>query len=148
MQFEYRITIHALQQHWKETMKHFAGNLNNLYIQDYHLIKCNMIYHFEKLNSRELYHKQFLLKYDKPTCHDYHKKKFNACDFNWKLIYRIPRIATYETKIWISQYKILNKVLYLNKKLFHFGIIFQSKFSFGESYDETPQHLFYECTYA
>ena len=39
-------------------------------------------------------------------------------------------------------------MLYLNKKLFHFGIISQSKCSFCELYDETPQHLFYECTYA
>ena len=41
MQFQYRQIIHALPQHWKETIKQFAGNLNNLYIQDHHLIKCN-----------------------------------------------------------------------------------------------------------
>ena len=37
---------------------------------------------------------------------------------------------------------------YLNKKLFHFGIISQSNCSPSELYDETSQHLFYECTYA
>ena len=36
----------------------------------------------------------------------------------------------------------------LIKKLFHFGIISQSNSSFCELYDETPQPLFYECTYA
>ena len=36
----------------------------------------------------------------------------------------------------------------LIKKLFQFGIISQSKCSFCELYDETPQHIFYECTYA
>ena len=148
MQFQYRQIIHALPQHWKETTKHFAGNLNNLYIQDHRLIKCKTIYNLEKLNSRELYHMQLLLKYDKPTCQDYHEKKFDEYDFNWKLIYGIPRIATYETKSHIFQYKLLNNVLYLNKKLFHFGIISQSKCSFYELYDETLQHLFYECTYA
>ena len=44
MQFQYRQIIHALPQHWKEIIKQFAGNLNNLYIQDHHLIKCNTIY--------------------------------------------------------------------------------------------------------
>ena len=44
--------------------------------------------------------------------------------------------------------KLRNNVLYINKKLFHFGIISQSKCSFCELYDETPQHIFYECTYA
>ena len=41
-----------------------------------------------------------------------------------------------------------NNVLCLNKKLFQFGIIPQSKCSFCELYDEAPHHIFYECMYA
>ena len=91
---------------------------------------------------------QLCLKYDKPTCQSYHEKNFGGYDFNWKLIYRIPRIATLETKIRVFQYKLLNSVPYLNKKLFQFGIISQSKCSFCQLYDETPHHICYECTYA
>ena len=58
---------------------------------------------------------QLLLKHDKTTCQSYHEKDFNDYDFNWKLIYRINRIATLETKISIFQYKLLNNVLYLHK---------------------------------
>ena len=132
MQFQYRQIIHALPQHWKETIKQFAGNLNKLYIQDHHLIKYNTIYNVEKLKSKELYHMQLCLKYDKLMCQSYHKKNFDDYDLNWKWIYRIPHIATLETKIRIFQYKLLNNVLYLNKKLCQFGIIFQSKCSFCE----------------
>ena len=67
-------------------------------------------------------------------------------NFNQKLIYRIPHIATLETKIPIFQYKFLNNVLCLDK--FQFGIISQSKCFLCELYDETPHHIFYECTYA
>ena len=56
IQFQYWQTVHALPQHWKETMKQSVGNLNNLYIQDHHLIKCITIYNLEKLNNEELYH--------------------------------------------------------------------------------------------
>ena len=87
-----------------------------------------------------------LLKHDKPTCQSCHEKNFDDYDFNWKLIYRTPRIATLETKIRILQYKLLNNVLYLDNKLFQFSIISQSKCFFGELYYETPQHIFYECT--
>ena len=59
---------------------------------------------------------QLLLKYEKPTCCNYHEKKFDEYYSNWKLIYKITRIATYETKIRIFQYKLLNNVPYLNKK--------------------------------
>ena len=41
---------------------------------------------------------QLCLKYDKPMCQSYQEKNFDDHDFNWKLIYRIPRIATLETK--------------------------------------------------
>ena len=91
---------------------------------------------------------QLLLKHDKPTCQSYHEKNFDGYAFNWKLIYRIPRIATWETKIRNFQYKLFNNMLYLNKKLFQFGIISQPKCSSCELYDETPQHIFYECIYA
>ena len=70
----------------------------------------------------------------KPTCQSYHKKNFDDYDFNWKLIYRITCIATLETKICILQYELLNNVLYLNKNLFQFGIISQSKWSFCDLY--------------
>ena len=66
---EFMQIIHVLPQYWKETVKHFAGNSNNLYIQDHHLIKCNTIYSLGKLNSRELFHIYLLLKYEKATCH-------------------------------------------------------------------------------
>ena len=147
VQFQYLQIIHALPQHWKESMNNFAGNLNNLYIQDHHLIRCNMIHSLKKINTKELYHMQLLLKYVKPTCQNYHEKKFDGYNFNWKLIYKLPRIATYDVKIRIFQYKLLNNVLYLNKRLSHFGIISQPKCSICELYDETPQHLFYECIY-
>ena len=74
MQFQYQQIVHALPEHWKETIKHFARNLNNLYVQDHHLIRCNTIYNLERLDSRELYHLQLLLKYDKPTCQVYMRK--------------------------------------------------------------------------
>ena len=63
MQFQYMQIVHALPQHWKESTNHFAGHLNNLYIQDHHLIKCNIIYSLEKLNTKELYHMQFYYYY-------------------------------------------------------------------------------------
>ena len=102
MQFQYRQIIHALPQHWKETLKYFARNLNNLYIQHHHLIKCNTIYNLEKLNSKELYHLQLLLKYDKPTWQGYHEKDFADYDINWKLTFRIPRILNLKQKFVFS----------------------------------------------
>ena len=43
------------------------------------------------------------------------------------------------------QYKILNNILYLNKKLHIFGIKPSPLCSFCNLQDETPFHIFYEC---
>ena len=90
---------------------------------------------------------QLLLKYVKPTYQNYHKRKSDGYNFTWKLIYKLPRIATYDAKIRIFQYNFLNNIPYINKNLFHFGLILQPKCSICNLYDETPQHLFYECIY-
>ena len=55
------------------------------------------------------------------------------------------RLVTYNTYMRSFQYKILNNVLFLNKKLYTFGIKLSPLCSFCNLYDETPLHIFYEC---
>ena len=57
----------------------------------------------------------------------------------------LPRLITYNTYMRFFQYKILNNVLFLNKKLHTFGIKPSPLCSFCNLYDETPYHMFYEC---
>ena len=52
----------------------------------------------------------------------------------------MPRRVTIDINLRISQYTILNNVLYLNEKLFKFKIV-----SSLNSEDGTPIHLFYSC---
>ena len=57
----------------------------------------------------------------------------------------LPRLITYNTYMRSFQYKILNNVLFLNKKLHTFGIKPSPLCSFCNLYDEIPYHIFYEC---
>ena len=57
----------------------------------------------------------------------------------------LPRLVTHNTYMRSFQYKILNNILYLNKKLHIFGIKSSPLCSFCNLYDETPCHIFYEC---
>ena len=69
----------------------------------------------------------------------------NYDDIGWKVIYMLPRLVTHNTYMRSFQYKILNNILYLNKKLHIFGIKSSPLCSFCNLYDETPFHIFYEC---
>ena len=41
-------------------------------------------------------------------------------DINWQGVYKIPRKASISSSIIIFQYKILNNILYLNRKISEF----------------------------
>ena len=57
----------------------------------------------------------------------------------------LPPLITYNTYMRSFQYKILNNVLFINKKSDTFGRKPSSLCSFCNLYDETPYHIFYEC---
>ena len=45
------------------------------------------------------------------------------------------------------EYKILNNVLFLNKKLYTFGITNNVLYSFCNTLEETPIHIFFDCVH-
>ena len=58
----------------------------------------------------------------------------------------LPGIVTKDSRLRIFQCKLLNNVLYLNKILAMFGKIDLPVCFFCKMVDETPLHLFYNCT--
>ena len=66
-------------------------------------------------------------------------------DFDWTKICDLPRKTIVDTRLRVFQYKILNNVLYLNEKLFHFGLVDSGKCSFCLVTNETPIHILSEC---
>ena len=69
---------------------------------------------------------------------------FNS-DTEWDKVFLNTRRVTIETKMRIFQYKILNNILYLNKKLCKMGLVETQLCSFCKENDETLIHLFVWC---
>ena len=65
---------------------------------------------------------------------------------DWRKIFLIPRISTIESYTRSFQYKILNNALFLNKRLFKFGVIESPACSFCGQVDESPIHFFGQCS--
>ena len=84
----------------------------------------------------------------KPTAQTSLITKFPSLNaLNWSKIYMLPRITTNDSYMRVFQYKMLNNVLYLNKKLHHFGKKNSPLCSFCNTVEETPEHAFCECLY-
>ena len=104
--------IHALLKQWREIVATYDDNLSNVFLPDHNLIKKNQVYALSKLDSKELYKIQVLLKYTKPTSQHYFEKHFSQSNIDWKKIYILPRVVTVDNRIRVFQYKLLNKIYF------------------------------------
>ena len=74
------------------------------------------------------------------------RKYFLISKFDRKTIYILPHITTIKTYLRSFQYKILNKILFLTKKLFVFRMKNTPLCSFCKKEEGTPLHIFRGCS--
>ena len=76
-----------------------SGNLINLAIQDYDIIKKHQLLGLNKLDSKELYNIQVLANFFKATSQAYFENVFAGHIFEWHKMYILPRIVTADSRI-------------------------------------------------
>ena len=86
------------------------------------------------------------MEYTRPTSQHYFEKNVLLANTDWKKIRILPRVLTVGNRIRVFQYKLLNKISFLNKILFKFGIVSRSFCSFCNSKKEIAFHIFHDCT--
>ena len=97
---------------------------------------------------------------NKPTPNIYFEKLFGNTILDWDKIYLSPRLATIDTTLRSFQYKILNNVIFLNKKLYTFGItntdicsythfiwLLSCLMSLGKITNEISERFYFAVTY-
>ena len=100
-----------------------------------------------KLNLKEIYSIIISSKVNILTSRTYFRKGFLCYNFRWQDIYMLPRKVTISACLRSFQYKILNNVFYLNKKLYTFGLSNIHLCSFCKMEEEIISHLFYHLTH-
>ena len=70
---------------------------------------------------------------------------FDDNDIDWAKIYTLPCLAAYNSYMRSFQYKLLNRVLFLNKKIHTFGTKSFPLCFFCSLCDKTPLYIFHEC---
>lgn len=70
-----------------------------------------------KITSKSLYNAFKSKKQIPPTAHKKLREKFPQFLFDWKRIYSLPFTITIKTKIREFQYKVLNNIVFTNKRL-------------------------------
>ena len=108
--------VSSIPKTWKKVLKKNQSHSWNLVLLDHQLLKNNRTLGLKKINYKEIYFIIISSKVNIPTSRIYFESKFPFYNFQWKEIYTLPRKVTINAYLRSFQYKILNNILYLNKK--------------------------------
>ena len=139
--FQWLQLIDSIPQTWKIIIKESYENAINLIIHDHHLVKGSRVISTE-LTSTEIYAIFISRAQNKLSSNIYFENLSHDYNIDWTTIYTLPRLITNNTYMRSFQYKMLNNVLFLNKKLHSFGIKPFPLCSFCNLYDQTPYICF------
>ena len=100
-------------------------------------------FHSVDLPCKAMYSKLLKQILTEPTSIQYWETKLSVGQrgTDWTKFFIIPSISTIESYTRSFQYKILNNALFLNKRLFKFGVIELPACSFWGKVNESPIHF-------
>ena len=98
-------------------------------------------------SSKHIYRSFLAKKQTTPTAKDREKlsAKYHRLTIDWKRVYLLSFRTTLETKLREFQFKILNRIVFTNEKLFCFGMAESDKCAFCQTEVESIEHLLFSC---
>ena len=97
------------------------------------------------VTSKSVYTKLLKSLKSPPTSQKSLANLLQLYNVDWRKIYLLPRQTIFELSLWSFQYKILTNTLYLNDRLFKFGIAESPLCSQCTQEKESIIHLFVTC---
>ena len=137
--------IQLILSNWKESI--FGDPINrevyNSVLRDGELIIINNVaMEIKTIKTRHIYKPLIGRKVKEPSSKFYFNRNLDLeVDFPWDKAYTLPYNTTIESTTRVFQYKILNSVLYLNKKLHRMKLAESALCDLCKLYPETISHL-------
>ncbi len=143
--FRYMAVIHAIPRNWKKRIKELGNNLNQVVYEPIQRIK-NI-----KKPSRYFY-TQNLEKITTKPYNSWNKwsESINEVitEDEWQLLYKNLYHTIKETKLKYFQMQIYHRILPTNKWLYLCNMTATKSCTFCNIYEETIEHLLYECVFS
>ena len=128
--------IETVPQKWKQQIKRSKDTVTNDLLQN----KVVPI-----MAVKEVYKKLLNKIIKPPTAQRTIEAALQSTDINWPKVYMIPQKVTIDTTLRIFQFKILNNILYLNKRISKFDLNVSPLCSLCDQHPEDILHLFCKC---
>ena len=98
-----------------------------------------------EINTKKLYEAQVSDLREIPTAQSRFNEMLPDSELVWKKIYSLPFQVALDTYTRDFQYKILNRILFTNAKLYKLKLVESPLCTFCGKDEETPEHLFVFC---
>ena len=96
-------------------------------------------------SSKQIYRLFLEKKQTTPTAKVKLAAKYSNIDIDWKSVYSLSFRTTLESKLREFQFKILNRIVFTNEKLFRFGMADSASCAFCQREVESIEHLLFSC---
>ena len=97
-------------------------------------------------SSKQIYRLFLEKKQTTPTAKVKLAAKYSNIDIDWKSVYSLSFRTTLESKRREFKFKILNRIVFTNEKLFRFGMAESPSCAFCQTEFESVEHLLFSCT--
>ena len=108
----------------------------------------NNFFDVRKKKSKDYYSLLVTEKAQSPNINHKWKSDFNLSDDHLREFFLLPHSVALESYAKAFQYKVLNNMLYTNKKLFKIGYRTDEVCTFCEAGPEPLYHILYQCPYS
>ena len=96
-------------------------------------------------SSKQIYRSFLTKKQTTPTAKERLSAKYHHLTIDWKRVYLLSFCTTLETKLREFQFKILNRIVFTNEKLFRFGMAESERCVFCQTEVGSIEHSLFFC---
>ena len=140
--------IQSIPSNWKEPILSNPTNrevYNSVSRDGETIIINNVAMEIKTIKTRHIYKHLIGRKVKEPSSKFYFNRNFDLEeDFPWNKVYTLPYNTAIESTTRVFQYKILNNILYLNKRLHRMKLAESPLCGLCKLYPEAISHLFFE----
>jgi len=105
----------------------------------------NSVVNILQLTSKKVYESLISMKAKEPFAKVKFSELFPDEHLDWKAMYKIPFLATIDTKTRIFRFKILHRILFTDSNVFKVKFVPSPLCTFCGIESESPEHIFCEC---
>ena len=139
--------VSAIPNEWRSTIKG-----RSLYVDPHPFIENSFrvrirgeMFDLSSVSSKTLYRELLSRKVIPPTAQAKFKEEYPSLSFDWKEIYSLAFNVTLDTNLIVSQYKLLNRIIFTNDKRFKFKLVDSPSCTFCKTNEESLEHLLFSA---